>query len=256
MREHPGMLDATALSMSIRALLFDLDGTLIRTNDAHVDAWLDAFARFDHQVSRDRVKVEIGKGGDLLVPSILGKGVEAEEGEALRGAHARLFKERIERDGASFFEGVDELLSDIKARGLRTALATSSSPENLEVLERQLGRSFASMFDVVTSKDDAEVSKPAPDILEVACEKLGEEAPACLMIGDSLHDASAARKAGIAFVGVTTGFIDEARLIEAGACFVARDLAHLRASLGEVLDAASRGHRAAQGSTRATRSVG
>lgn len=234
------MSDAPFLAMTIRAILFDLDGTLIRTNGVHVGAWLDAFKAFDYRVARDRVEVEIGKGGDLLVTSVLGREAEKKHGEALRKAHAKAFKERIERDGVSFFSGVDELLSDVRERGLRTALATSSSPENLKVLERQLGRSFESMVDVVTTKEDASVSKPAPDILEAACSKLGEEPAGCLMMGDSLHDATAARRAGIAFVGVTSGFASKPDFVEAGACFVTQDLVQFRSSLDEALDCASR----------------
>jgi len=225
--------------MTIRALLFDLDGTLVRTNDTHVDAWLETFNAFGYRVGRARILPEIGKGGDLLVPSVLGADVEAEHGEAMRKARQDIFRKLVESRGVQLFEGVHRLLDEVRGRELRTALATSASPQDLQLVERLGGCSFRSMLDVVTTADDAAVSKPAPHILEAACEKLGEDPLACAMIGDSVHDASAARAAGVAFIGVTTGYASEADFAAAGARFIVRDLLDLRSSLDRALSAAS-----------------
>jgi len=227
--------------MTLRALLFDVDGTLVDTNETHVAAWLSAFAAFDYRVGHDRLAAEIGKGGDLLVADVLGPDVERRHGDALRAAHRKAFHGRIEREGVTLLPGVDAALEAVRSRGLRTAIATSSSREDLALLERGLGRSFASMVDKVASGDDAAMSKPAPHVIEAACEKLGEELLACGLIGDSLHDAGAARAAGVAFLGVTTGFAREADFVTAGARFIARDLVQLRASLPRALSAASPG---------------
>jgi HAD superfamily hydrolase (TIGR01509 family) len=228
--------------MTPRAILLDIDGTLVDTNEAHVSAWRLAFAEFNYRVGHDRIAEEIGKGGDHLVPDVLGRDVEHLHGDALRAGHKKAFRARIERDGASFFPGVASFLDALRARGLRTAIATSASRDELVLLEKHLGRTFASMVDKVATGDDAATSKPAPHIVEVACTMLGEDPLACAMLGDSVHDSAAARAAGVAFLGVTSGFADEADLRAAGARFIARDLGHLTASLARALSAASPGH--------------
>jgi HAD superfamily hydrolase (TIGR01549 family) len=227
--------------MTLRALLLDVDGTLVDTNEAHVLAWLDAFKAFDYRVGHDRIAVEIGKGGDLLVPDVLGRDVDLKDGEGLRKAHGDFYKKRIEREGASLFPGVDELIAAIRAAGLRVAIATSSSHDDLELLERTLGRKFEDMVDKVATGDEAEVSKPAPHVVEAACEMLGEDPLACALVGDSLFDAGAARRAGAASLAITQGFATREELLEAGCRFVAHDLRELRANLDKALAAASRG---------------
>ena len=227
--------------MTLRALLLDVDGTLVDTNEAHVLAWLEALEAFDYRVGHDRIAREMGKGGDLLVPDVLGPDVERLHGDGLRKAHTEFYKKRIERDGASLFPGVDELLEAIRGAGLSTAIATSSSRDDLALLERALGRSFESMVDKVATGDDAEVSKPAPYVIEAACAMIGEDPLACAMVGDSLFDAAAARRAGAASIAVTQGYPGKKDFVEVGSRFIARDLGHLRSSLGEATAAASRG---------------
>ena len=227
--------------MTLRALLFDVDGTLVDTNETHVAAWLSAFAALDYRVGHDRVAEEIGKGGDLLVTDVLGADVERRHGDALREAHRKAYHGRIEREGVTLLPGALAALAAARARGLRTAIATSSKREDLALLERGLGRSFASLVDQIATGDDAAVSKPAPHVVVAACEKLGEDPLACALVGDSLHDSGAARGAGVAFFGVTTGFVKEAQFVEAGARFIARDLEHFTASLPRALKAASPG---------------
>ena len=228
-------------AMTLRAILLDVDGTLVDTNEAHVLAWLEALEAFGYRVGHDRIAVEIGKGGDLLVSDVLGKDVEKKDGEGLRKAHGEFYKKRIERDGASFFPGVEELLETIRGAGLRTAIATSSKKKDLELLEKALGRTFESMVDKVATGDDAEVSKPAPHVVEAACKMLGEDPLVCALVGDSLFDTASARRAGAASIAVTQGFATREELVEAGARFIARDLGHLRESFGEAVAAASRG---------------
>lgn len=227
--------------MTLSALLLDVDGTLVDTNEAHVLAWLEAFQSLKYRVGHDRIAEEIGKGGDLLVPDVLGRDVEEKEGEKLREAHGDFYEERIERDGAALFPGVDELIAAIRAAGLGVAIATSSTKKDLALLERAIGRTFASMVDAVATGDDAEVSKPAPHVVEAACRKLGVDPLACALVGDSLFDAGAARRAGAASIAVLQGFASRDQLVDVGARFIAGDLEHLRGDLPGALAACSQG---------------
>jgi HAD superfamily hydrolase (TIGR01509 family) len=228
--------------MTPRALLLDIDGTLVDTNEVHVAAWRLAFAGLGYRVGHDRIAREMGKGGDRLIADVLGDDVERAHGEALRAAHREAFRIRIERDGVAFFPGVVPLLHALRAHGVRTAIATSSSHDDLDLLEAHLGCTFGAMVDKIATGDDAAVTKPAPHVVEAACRVLGEDPLACALLGDSLHDAGAARAAGVAFLGVTSGFVDEAGFRAAGARFVARDLGHLTGALPRALHAASPGH--------------
>lgn len=225
--------------MTLRALLFDVDGTLVDTNEAHVLAWLEAFAAFKFRVGHDRVAAEIGKGGDLLVPAVLGEDADILHGDEMRKAHDEAYLTRIEREGVQLFPGAAEVLSAARGMGLRTAIATSAKRKDLDAIERLIGRSFASMVDVIATGDDVTVSKPAPHVVEAACAALGEDPLACAMIGDSIHDAGAARMAGAAFIGVRSGFASKEDFVHAGARYIAHDIERLRASLPEALAAAS-----------------
>ena len=223
----------------INAILFDLDGTLLDTNTLHVGAWVDALEEHHYRVGRARIEQEIGKGGDLFVEAVLGCDAEEQDGDALRESHGKLFAKRLAQTQLSWLRGARAVLELARARGRKTAIATSSSPEALELLEKAGDFRFSDLVDVVTTKEDAEASKPSPDVLVAACEKLGEDPLACLMVGDALHDAAAARRAGLAFVGTTTGFIDRAGFVRAGARFIVSHLDELVASFDEALSRAS-----------------
>jgi HAD superfamily hydrolase (TIGR01509 family) len=224
--------------MTLRAILFDLDGTLIDTNELHVESWSKAFESHGYRVGRGRIADEIGKGGDLLVEAVLGRDVEEAEGDALREARDAAFEE-LAAEPIRFFPGARELLHRARRRGLETAIATSSSKRDLALVEKSLGDKLGDLVDVVTSSADVETSKPAPDILHAACARLGEDPLSCALVGDSLHDAFGARRAGVAFIGVTTGYATREAFARAGARFVAETPDDLGVRLGEAVAAAS-----------------
>ena len=223
----------------LQGMIFDIDGTLVDTNPSHIEAWRRAFAQFGFQVSPDRIRVEIGKGGDLLVPSILGEEVEKECGEALRKAQKAAFLEIAGQVRFRVFPRVLELFAALRERGVRTALATSSDRKHLEATIKSSGLDLTTLADELVTKDDAEASKPAPDLLLVAIEKLEVSPSRCAMVGDTIYDGQASQAAGITFIAVLSGCSTESDLLEAGACGVWRDTGHICAELDRVLEIAS-----------------
>ncbi|HEY0189767.1 MAG TPA: HAD-IA family hydrolase [Kofleriaceae bacterium] len=223
------------------AVLFDLDGTLVDTNDMHVRAWHAAMKTHGYHVAPDRIAVEVGKGGDQLVPDVLGREAEQKAGEALRKTHGEEFKKIAEREGILMMPGARELMDAMRARGLKLALATSSSDDGLEVVERASGVAWRELFDVVTGADDAKRSKPAPDIVTVAVEKLGMGPAECAMFGDTPWDAKSAKRAGVTLIGVRCGGNDDKALLRAGARLVYQDPAEIAGRLDEALRGASPG---------------
>src|SRR5215213_5994425 len=111
--------------MPTRAMIFDIDGTLVDTNPAHVEAWRRAFRRLGYDVARERIELEIGKGGDKLVPSVLGEAGEARSGEQLRKAQKEEFLSIAGKERFRVFPGVPEIFGVLRERSIRTALATS-----------------------------------------------------------------------------------------------------------------------------------
>lgn len=224
----------------MRGMLFDIDGTLIDTNPAHLEAWRRAFKRLGYEVPAERIGVEIGKGGDKLVPSILGNEADKRQGEGLRKAQKEEFLAIAKRQHFRVFPGLPELFRALKNRGIRTALATSSDDKQLDGTLTSAGMDLRSMADVVVTKSDAGASKPDPDVVEVAVEKLGHLSPAqCAMVGDTIYDAQACQAAGVAFIGVLSGGTSESALVEAGARGVFRDIAHLLVELDRGLEIVS-----------------
>ncbi len=203
--------------MALAALLLDLDGTLVDANAAHAESMVRAAAEFDVRVPRDRIDREIGKGADLLTPDVFGPAFEAEHGDAFRKAVGRHFKEIAAETRLRLFDGAERLIDEARARGLRLALASSSTEDDLDATFRSVGTDLRDQVDVVTTSSDADASKPEPDILAVAARKLGVPPAACALVGDTIFDGEAARRAGVAFVGVATWTASETDLKTAAA---------------------------------------
>jgi HAD superfamily hydrolase (TIGR01549 family) len=225
--------------MALHGMIFDIDGTLVDTNPSHVEAWRRAFERFGYKIPPERIRVEIGKGGDLLVPSILGEELEQRHGDALRKTQKEEFLEIAARVRFRVFPRVPELFQALHERGIRTALATSSDKKHLQATMKSAGIDLTSLANVLVTKDEAEASKPAPDLLFVAIEKLDVSPTRCAMVGDTIYDGQACQAAGIAFLGLLSGCSSEADLLEAGACGVWRDTSHLYTELDRALEIAS-----------------
>ena len=215
--------------------IFDVDGTLVDSNYQHALAWFRAFRRFDITRPMWRIHRGIGMGGDLFVPEIGGRDVEAAHGDELRKAWEEEFDQLLGE--IQPFEGVSELLADIKARGFRLVLASSGKAQHVDAfLDLFEGKSLA---DAWTTSDDVEKSKPEPDIVAAALAKVGGAGG--VMIGDSVYDAQAAAKLQIPTLGVRTGGFSVGELLEAGVLQVFDSLVAFRQALdGTPLARASR----------------
>jgi HAD superfamily hydrolase (TIGR01549 family) len=225
--------------MTIKGMIFDIDGTLIDTNPAHVEAWHRAFRRHGFDVPAERIVVEIGKGGDKLVPSVLGEDVEERMGEALRKAQKEEFLAIAARERFQLFPGAKEIFPVLRKRGIRTALATSSDEKHLDATLASAGVDFHRLADVVVTRSPDEASKPSPDLVVAAVHELALTPAQCAMVGDTVYDGQACRAAGVVFLGVLTGPAAEPDLLEAGARGVWHDVAHLLAELDRALEIAS-----------------
>ncbi len=209
----------------IKAVIFDVDGTLVDSNDLHVEAWREAFRRYGKEVSFEDLHRQMGKGGDQLMPVFLSEAELEEFGEELEGRRVELFKsEYLPRVKA--FPRVRELFERIKADGLLIALASSAKEEELEQHKKSMG--VEDLLEASTSADDAERSKPHPDIFRAALAGLKGVAPAeAVVVGDTPYDVQAAAKAGMRAVGLLSGGFTEGVLREAGAVAVYRAVSDL-----------------------------
>lgn len=225
--------------MALDGVIFDLDGTLLDSNGANLQAWKRAFDAFGYRVADDRIFSQIGKGGDNFVPSLLGKEADEKDGEALRAAQPREFEKIALRDGLRVFPGSRELLLEVRRRGLKSALATSGGKKQLDVNERASGLPVSELVDVVVNADDIEQSKPAPDLVSAAARKLRLSPAQCVMIGDTPFDAQSSRHAGVVCLGLTCGGHPADELRRSGARAVWRDPADLLAHLDQAIGIAS-----------------
>ena len=220
--------------MALAALLLDLDGTLVDANAAHAESMVRAAAGFDLLIPRDRIDREIGKGADLLTPDVFGPAFEAEHGDAFRESVGRHFAAIAAAERLRLFDGAERLIAGARARGLRVALASSSSEADLDATFASVGTDLRDLVDATTTASDADASKPEPDVVLAAARALGVPVSACALVGDTVFDGEAARRAGAAFVGVATWTATRADLRRAGA----RATFGTTAALADGLDAA------------------
>lgn len=215
----------------IEAVIFDIDGTLVDSVDFHARAWQEAFRKFGREVSFEDVRKQIGKGGDQLMPVFFSKDELARFGDEMEEYRGLLYKrEYISRVRA--FPSVRELFERVKEDGKRIALASSAKEDELKTY-KQIAR-IDDLVETETSADDAEKSKPHPDIFEAALESLGDiEANRAIVIGDTPYDAEAAGKINLRTVGVLCGGFPEADLRSAGCLEIYRDPADLLARYDE-----------------------
>ena len=204
----------------VKAVIFDMDGTLIDSVDLHAKAWQDAFLNFGHVFELKAIRDQIGKGGDQLLPVFLTREEIDAKGPDLEKYRGDVLKERY-LNQIEAFPKVTELFHRIRADKIKIVLASSAKAEELRTYEKIAG--IEGLIDVETSSDDAEKSKPHPDIFQAAMAKLGAvDKSEVVVIGDTPYDAEAAGKAGLSAIGFLCGGFAEAGLRDAG-CFAIYD---------------------------------
>jgi HAD superfamily hydrolase (TIGR01509 family) len=186
----------------IRGVIFDIDGTLVDSNDQHAKAWVEALAEFGIDVKFEQARRLIGKGGDKVLPELSGIEKESDDGKKISDYRAELFKVKYQPH-LKPFPGSKDLLALLVERGKRLVVASSAQAEELKVLLKIAGAD--EFIEDATSSSDAERSKPDPDIVQVALDNLGLDRDEVVMIGDTPYDIEAAARAGIRTIAFRSG---------------------------------------------------
>lgn len=205
--------------MQLKGVILDVDGTLVLSNDAHAQAWVDAFVEYDYPVAFERVRPLIGMGGDKLMPTVV-PGLSDEEGVGKQIAERRkqIFKQRY-ADTLKPAPGSRDLLLRLREAGLELAVASSAKADELETLLK--AAQVEDLIGETTTSSDVEESKPAPDIVGVALKKLGLAADEVVMLGDTPYDVESANGCGVGVVAVRCGGFSDEQL--AGALAIYND---------------------------------
>ena len=200
---------------SILAFIFDIDGTLVDSNELHVDSWDRAFREFGKQFPREELRAQIGKGSDQYLPEFLTPEEIERFGEQLDEYRSDLFKKEY-LPKVHPFPKVHELFQHIRDDDKRIVLASSGKKADTKYYVELLN--ISDLIDGCVSGDDADSSKPAPDIFTASLEKLGDVSSAqAVTVGDTRFDVEAAKKAGLQTIAFLCGGTAESVLREAGA---------------------------------------
>lgn len=193
----------------VRGVIFDVDGTLVDSNDAHANAWVDAFREAGFDVAFARIRDMIGMGGDKIIPDVTGWDAKSDEATALAARRGDIFNERY-LPTLKPFPDVRALFERMRSDGLELSIATSAKPDELEKLLR-----IANVADLVSetaSKKKGERSKPDPDIVQTAVGNSDFDTAQLVMVGDTPYDVEASGRAGVRSIAFRCGGWPDDRL--------------------------------------------
>jgi HAD superfamily hydrolase (TIGR01509 family) len=192
----------------LQGIIFDIDGTLVDSNDAHAQSWVDTFAEAGYEVPFEAVRPLIGMGGDKLLPKTIGIRHDSEEGKKLSKRRSEIFRKKY-LPNLRPLEGSRALALRIRSEGLKAIVATSAKDEELKGLLE--AAEVADLMEERATASDAKRSKPDPDIVEAAIEESGISPQNLVMIGDTPYDIEAASKAEVRTIAFRSGgWTDEA----------------------------------------------
>jgi HAD superfamily hydrolase (TIGR01549 family) len=216
----------------LKAVIFDIDGTLVDSVDLHATAWQMAFDKFGKKVSFGAIRRQIGKGADQLLPVFFSKDELDQFGDELNSYRSKLFKQEY-LPTVKAFPKVRELFERITQDGRQIALASSAKDDELEAYEK-IAR-IADLIETETSSGDVKKSKPYPDVFATALKELGNIAPdQVIAVGDTPYDAEAAAKINLRAIGLLCGGWNEEELRRAGCMVVYQDPARLACPLQQL----------------------
>jgi phosphoglycolate phosphatase-like HAD superfamily hydrolase len=205
--------------MPLQGVMLDVDGTLVLSNDVHARAWVEVFSEYGYDVKFEQVRPLIGMGGDQIIPKFA-PGLSDKEGKGKEIADRR--KELVINKYGPHVRsanGTRDLITKMQDRGLRLLVATSAKKQELEVLLKAAGVDDLLSSDNATTSSDAETSKPEPDIVEAALNKLGLPPQEAVMLGDTPYDIESANKAGVSVIAFRCGGFDDSQLQNAIAIY-------------------------------------
>lgn len=209
----------------IRAAIFDLDGTLVDSNELHVLAWQETFRHFGKEIPLERLREQIGKGGDQYLPVFLTEKEMREFGQEAEEYRGQIFKKKY-LPQVRPFPKVRELFERVRKDGKKIALASSGKDDEVRHYEKLAG--IEGLADAMTTADQVAHSKPKSDVFIAALRELGHLTPEeAIAIGDTPYDIEAAKKIDLPIIGLLSGGFAEDVLRDEGAVAIFRDPADL-----------------------------
>ena len=202
---------------ALRTVLLDVDGTLIDSNDGHARAWVGALRAHGYVVPFEQVRPLIGMGGDKLLPALTGLDPKSAEAERIGETRSELFLDE-ELRSLQPTRGARSLLEHLLGVGFELVVATSAKDDEVRALLEQAG--VSDLIQLASSADDAERSKPDPDIVQAALRLSGSQAAHSAMLGDTPYDVEAAARARVPAIALRCGgWWDDAALARAMALY-------------------------------------
>ncbi|MCL6471985.1 MAG: HAD family phosphatase [Firmicutes bacterium] len=214
----------------IKAFIFDIDGTLIDTNQLHIDSWIKAFKEFGVTVARSDIQLQLGRRATEIAKTLLPREKEGYV-DSIVDRKRIIFREHFSE--IKVFPMVKELFGFLSSKAIKIALATSTTRHDAEFYVGLM--SVESFVDGLIAAEDILHSKPDPEIFMKCAELLGVKPHESVAIGDSTHDILASVRAGMIPVGVLTGGYSREELLKTGADKVYRDIADLYNHIGDIL---------------------
>lgn len=204
----------------IRGVIFDLDGTLVDSNEFHVLAWQETFRHFGKEIPIERLREQVGKGGDQYLPVFLNEFEMQQFGKEADRLHGEVFTKKY-LPQVRPFPKVRELFERVRAEGKEIALASSGKDKEVHHYEKLLG--ISGLVDVKTTSDHVAHSKPSADVFIAALHRLSLRSDEAIAVGDTPYDIEAAKKIELPVIGVSCGGFSEQILRDEGAAAIFRD---------------------------------